>query len=163
MKRFLTKLFIQLLSKLDDKEHPKADMYLPVWTKIISLICIPFGIFIIILSIKDQVMYLAYLLGIPFILLGIFLFIYSNNKQINIISDDEFEFTNAFGKKTIYRFSDIQNMLIKSVNNDLVNNQHAITIIFANKRIKLEEECIISKRLWDILLAKYKSLNNEIL
>lgn len=154
MSRFLTKIFFKFFSQFDDVNNGKYDMCLSISAKVISILSVVFGVILIIVCITQWGTdggNIAAILGTAFLGLGSILLFVSFNKWIRILSDDEFEFSNAFGKKTIYRFDDIQLISIIDRPNDMGLRQQKITLVFPNKRINIEEECVLSDRFVDKL------------
>ena len=150
MKTILAQLFFKLFNKLDNPENAKYDVYLALPAKALSILCIVLGIFItVICMMNDETE--SIMVGFLFVVLGLFTLLYSCNKWIRILSDEEFEFSNFLGKKTVYKFSDIQSVIRKARPNDYGMRQEKIILVLPNRKIHIEEECVISQRLLDKL------------
>ena len=154
LSRKLSELFFKFLSKFDNRENSKYDMWLGVAPKVLGILCTLLGLVCTVLCFVDFGTEGA-IVAVLFLVLGIAVTFYSFNKWIRILSDDEFEFSNFIGKKTVYKFSDIQNIVRKNRANDMGMRQEKIILVMPKKRIPIEEECIMSNR----LLEKLNSLS----
>lgn len=92
-----------------DKGKVRGDMYQPSAMLTLSVILIVVGLCCIFGAAINLTAY-NIIISIVFITAGVLLFLLWKNQKIKIISDTEFEHTCPFGKKTVYKFSDIKSL-----------------------------------------------------
>ena len=120
-----------------DEEADRADMHLPVKLPAFGLALILAGLVLLVLFIVSGALPIL-IFAIIAVLIAPFTFLCYKFQRIYIISDDEFEYTTFWGKKTVYRFSDIYAIKLGS---------DSQTLLLRNGKVHIESMAIISDEL----------------
>ena len=150
--RLLTWIITKLLGV--DEEAEKADMYLPVKIAAFGLALILGGFVLVGIYIVNKLT-IALILSIFCFVMAPIAFLCYKNQRIYILSDEEFEYSTMFGKKTVYKFSNIKS---------LRQNQDSMTLFIDDgnvHKVHIESSAILSERLINLINAQLQK-NNEI-
>ena len=120
-----------------DEEAEKADMHLPTKLPAFGLALILFGFILVALFVISHALP-ALLIAIVVFLISPYAFLCYKFQRIHIISDEEFEYTNFLGKKTVFKFSDICGIKL---------NSDSQTILLTNGKVHIESMAILSDSL----------------
>lgn len=135
--KLAAKLMELILGATISDDAPRADMYLPI--KILSLCPVLFiaGIVFAVMAVLKNTPVLAVLSPIC-IILAVAALLCWRNQKIEMLSDDEFEYSTFLGKKTIYRFDEIKS---------LRKNRDSMTLYVGYGKVHIESGAILTERL----------------
>ena len=151
--KLLTLLITKLLGV--DEEAEKADMHLPVKIAAFGLaLILGAAVCATLFIIKNEIVFLVF--GIFCLGFAPFTFLCYKNQRIYVLSDEEFEYSTMFGKKTVYKFADIKSLRA---------NQDSMTLFVHDgelHKVHIESSAILSERLMNLINAKLqKNAKNE--
>lgn len=147
--RILTLIITKLLGV--DKEAEKADMHLPVKVAAFGLALILGGFVLSAAFIFTKEIYLL-VFGIICFGLAPFTLLCYKNQRIFVISDEEFEYSTMFGRKTVYKFADIKSLRA---------NQDSMTLFVADGKVHIESSAILSQRFMDLINTSLEEKNGK--
>ena len=119
---------------VDDK--PRADMFMPAWLLTVGLLFASIGVLIGFVMIYFSPAFVA--AGAVLALIGGVLLLWWKNQMIHMLPDDTFRYRTMFGKKTVYRFSEIRG--IKRGNGYVV-------LLMGEGKVYVDSSAIVSDRL----------------
>ena len=135
--RGLYELFKIFFDQFEDKENPRADMYLPLHLLIFGILSIVMGIVMFIVEKNSGDVATSIFLFVTFEVVGVCAIISWKNQKIVVLSNDEFEYTTFLGKKRRYYFSEIQGMR---------QNPDSKTLIVRGQKVHIEKIAVLSER-----------------
>lgn len=116
---------------------PRGDMCLPVMYLTVGILSMIFGVVACILMVAADGPAVLFLVGLLCIPAGIMSILEWRNRTIRMCPKDMFEYSNTFGKKQMYSFSDI-----KEIRQGLISTK----LILADRSIPISSDAIISER-----------------
>ena len=119
-------------------DAPRGDAYMPSWVLFLSLIYLVTGLFLILVLDFSIMPPVIFAMAAFLVLVGSGIFLCWKNQKIQILSDDLFEYSSFFGKKTVFRFDQISRIKIKT---------NCIILFVGTKKLYLDAMAIVSKRL----------------
>ena len=120
-----------------DEKIKNADMHLSFKVPYFGVAMALIGLLITVTSIATFSWFMLVFALITF-LISAFLLFYYRNVRIHVLSDADFQHTNFFGKKKIYKFEDIVSIEF---------NPDSHTLVFRKGRILIESSAFMSERL----------------
>lgn len=135
--RFIAEIIKEIFSSRREGDKPRADMYLPDWLLVISIIFIVTGAALTVVAILGGE-YLLIVMAAFFLVAGIGGILCWKNQKINILSDTEFEYTTFLGNKRIYRFNEIRAYR---------QNRDSITLFVRDEKVHIESCALMTERL----------------
>ena len=131
----------------------RADMFLPADIYIVGWLLVSFGaIFGCVMAVQNaEIGFKVFALACSvFILLsGVFFLLLWRNQTILMLSEDEFVYKTALGKKTVYRFEDIYG---------LEKSMASLVLRVGGDKINIETFSILSNRLANRITAQLVKL-----
>ena len=127
------------LEESPSKVGPRADMYLPLWLMVFSLVLMAAGLGFGIAAVVNASTDAGIAAPLCFFL-GLAAFLCWKNQKIKIISNDTFVYRTFLGNEHTYRFDQIRG---------LIPRQDSCTLLMENGKIHMERCAILTKRLSD--------------
>lgn len=118
----------------------KKDMYLPIWLLALGIVFITGGVICLCLAFSSAP--LSWIGAPPCFALGLAAILCWKNQWVEMISDEEFIYSNMFGRRTVYRVSQIR---------DIRRGADSMTLILENGKVHIENCAILSPRFLRIL------------
>lgn len=132
----LAKIGSLISGKKISATEPRADMYLPFWLLVLSLVLFICTVIAGCGFISDISTGSTICACICFVV-GVAALLCWRNQQIVMISEDAFEYTTFLGHKYVYQFSEIT---------DLKERNDSMTLLVGKKRVHIESCAILSDR-----------------
>lgn len=141
----------------------RADMYWPWWVPVLSVVFIGLGIALTVNTYGDTgtLDYVSILILCGFLLMGGYLLLSWKNETIHMLpEEDAFVCTTAFGRKTTYHFSDIEDFRLGAG-----RNSGSITLIMTDrKKVHIDSSMVLSDRFtWRLNRELAKQPNGSLL
>ena len=137
--KLLVKLGEKILGKSYENNEPRADMYMDVRILAIAVGCLGACVLMAVRAATQQHIAWA-LLAVALLLLGVGALLCWRNQTIQMLSDDEFEYSTFLGNKKLYRFDDIV---------ALRRNKDSMTLMLKNGKVHIESNAVLTQRLAD--------------
>lgn len=118
----------------------KKDMYLPIWVLALGILFITGGVICLCRAFSGAP--LSWLGVPPCFCLGFAAILCWKNQWVEMISDEEFVYSNMFGRQTAYRVSQIW---------DIRRGADSMTLILENGKVHIENCAVLSERFLRIL------------
>ena len=146
--RLVVKLAEMILGQAYSDDNPRADMCLPVWLLGMAIVLSTVGG---VLGVMTALAFSATkaMGAVVCIVLGVAALLCWKNQTITVLSDTSFEYSDMFGKKTVYYFKDIKG---------IKKNNDSMTMFVGDGKVHIESSAIITDRLANLINAQLDSL-----
>lgn len=149
--KIIVKLGELLLGETLSDDTPRADMFLPLWLMVLSLVFMVVGLgFGVGAAVNASVE--AGIAAVLCFLLGLAAFLCWKNQQIKIISESTFVYRTFLGREHTYRFDQIRG---------LIPHRDSSTLLLENGKVHIESCAVLTKRLVDRMNRELERLSEE--
>lgn len=154
MFHLIFKIIGKILPKRGHKEGDsiRADAFLQIWVLWSAFLFFAGSIIVTVYS-SYQKEYVYLLLSVTLLFFSVYGFLAWRNQKINLTSSNKFEYTNVFGKKKEYCFSELTGYRIK--NGD-------ITLCFGKDKVKIDKASFMSDRFSSLLKQSMNELKSAV-